>query len=84
MLVLAATAGAKRQGDELLDTSSAGVAVNLPGGQDLPALEGLPQCSNEIDDDGTATPTTATPSATAPSTTPSSSPARSPPPMTHR
>ncbi|MEO8092769.1 MAG: lytic transglycosylase domain-containing protein, partial [bacterium] len=51
VLVLAATAGARRQAADLLDTSSAAVEVNLPGGQDLPALEDLPQCSNEIDDD---------------------------------
>jgi hypothetical protein len=48
-LMVAANAGA---GDGLLDTSSSGVGVNVPGGENLPPLGSLPQCSNLRDDDG--------------------------------
>ncbi len=48
-LMVAGNAGA---GDGLLDTSTSGVGVNLPGGEDLPPLGSLPQCSNLRDDDG--------------------------------
>ena len=50
--MLAGSAGAKRQDDGLIDTSSAGVEVDLPGGEELPDVEGLTECSNRGDDDG--------------------------------
>ena len=48
-LVVVGSAGARQ--DELLDSGSAGVQVDLPAGQDLPPLDSLPQCSNQGDDD---------------------------------
>jgi hypothetical protein len=48
-LMVAGNAGA---GSGLLDTSSSGVGVNLPGGDDLDTLGALPQCANLRDDDG--------------------------------
>ncbi len=36
----------------LLDSSKAGVSVNLSGGQNLPPVDALPACSNGKDDDG--------------------------------
>jgi hypothetical protein len=49
-LVVSQTAGAN--GDGLVDVSSDGVGVNLPGGEDLDVLGPLPQCANLKDDDG--------------------------------
>ena len=48
LVVVAGTAGA--QGG-LIDTSESGVGINLPGGEDLPPLDELPQCANLRDDD---------------------------------
>jgi len=36
----------------LLDSSSSDVGIDLPGGEDLPPLGSLPECSNLTDDDG--------------------------------
>jgi hypothetical protein len=52
VLGAALTAGTVNAGGGLLDVSSSGVGVNLPGGQDLSDLEVLPQCANLKDDDG--------------------------------
>jgi hypothetical protein len=48
-LVVSQTAGAS---GGLLDVSSDGVKVNLPGGEELDPVGSLPQCSNLRDDDG--------------------------------
>src|SRR5215211_633433 len=48
-LVVSQTAGAS---GGLLDVSSDGVEVNLPGGEELDPVGSLPQCSNLRDDDG--------------------------------
>ncbi len=48
LVAVAGTAGA--QGG-LIDASESGVGINLPGGEDLPPLDELPQCANLRDDD---------------------------------
>ena len=48
LVVVVGTAGAKQ---DLLDSGSAGVDVNLPEGQDLPPIDSTPECSNLRDDD---------------------------------
>ena len=52
VLVAAASAGAA---GDLLGTDSAGVGVDISGGQDLPPLGSLPECSNTTDDDADGT-----------------------------
>src|SRR5215211_1551689 len=52
VLVAAASAGAA---GDLLGTDSAGVGVDISGGQDLPPLGSLPECSNTADDDADGT-----------------------------
>ena len=50
VVAVAATAGARQE--QPLDTSSGGVDINLPGGEDLPPVDALPECANLEDDDG--------------------------------
>jgi hypothetical protein len=45
---VAANAGAR---DDLIETSTTGVDINLPAGEDLPPVSDLPECSNLKDDD---------------------------------
>ncbi|MGI9019947.1 MAG: hypothetical protein ACR2G3_04475, partial [Solirubrobacterales bacterium] len=49
VLVVVGSAGAR---GGLLDSSSSDVGISLPGGEELPPLGTLPQCSNLDDDDG--------------------------------
>src|SRR6266540_3879450 len=39
-------------GGDVLDSSTTSVGVNLPGGDNLPPIGSLPECSNLKDDDG--------------------------------
>jgi murein DD-endopeptidase MepM/ murein hydrolase activator NlpD len=48
LVVAAGNAGARQ---DLLDSGSSGVDVNLPAGEELPAVDSVPECSNLRDDD---------------------------------
>jgi transglycosylase-like protein with SLT domain len=48
----AAIAAAVASASSLLQTGSNGVQITLPGGQQLPPIGALPQCTNLKDDDG--------------------------------
>jgi murein DD-endopeptidase MepM/ murein hydrolase activator NlpD len=55
LAVGAGAASSQTEGGGLVASGSSGVAVDLPGGDNLPPVESLPACSNLKDDDGDGT-----------------------------